>query len=140
MPLAALENLVKIRQLEALPADTAELDGLQDAGRAKLKDAATPGLSVESRFDLAYNAAHALALAALRFHGYRSKNRYMVFQALAHTIQLPARDWRTLDRAHAKRNASEYEGDFDIDEALIAEVIVVARAVEVGLKTLRGQT
>jgi len=32
-------------------------------------------LSLEGRFDLAYNAAHALALAALRHRGYRSDNR-----------------------------------------------------------------
>lgn len=47
-------------------------------------------LAIESRFDLAYNAAHALALAALRARGYRSDNRYVVFQALPHTLGLPA--------------------------------------------------
>jgi hypothetical protein len=45
-----------------------------------LKDAHHQGLSLESRFDLAYNAAHALCLAALRWHGYRSGNRFIVFQ------------------------------------------------------------
>ena len=49
----------------------------------------TEGLSLESRFDLAYNAGHALALAALRFRGYRSESRYLVFQCLQHTIDLP---------------------------------------------------
>jgi hypothetical protein len=46
-------------------------------------------LSPEIRFDLAYNAAHALALAALRWNGYRLNNsRYIVFQALPHTLEL----------------------------------------------------
>lgn len=45
-----------------------ELVGLHDARQTML--------SIESRFDLAYNAAHAGALAALRTHGYRSENRY----------------------------------------------------------------
>jgi len=36
-------------------------------------------LSLESCFDLAYNPAHALALAALRWNGYRSDNRYIFF-------------------------------------------------------------
>lgn len=51
-------------------------------GRVRLKDAANATLGLESRFDLAYNAAHALSLAALRWHGYRSENRYLVFQTL----------------------------------------------------------
>lgn len=33
-------------------------------------------------FDLAYGAAHALCLAALRHHGYRPSQRYIVFQVL----------------------------------------------------------
>ena len=40
---------------------------------------------IESRFDLAYNPSHALALANLRWHGYRSDIRYIVFQCLQHT-------------------------------------------------------
>lgn len=46
---------------------------------ARLNDAQTPSLSFASRFDLAYNAAHALALTALRLSGYRSDKRYLVF-------------------------------------------------------------
>lgn len=57
---------------------------------------------LESAFDLAYNAAHALALAALRWHGYRSENRYLVFQALAHTVGFPPAKWRVLDLCHNK--------------------------------------
>lgn len=34
-------------------------------------------------FDLAYSAAHALCLAALRHHGFRPSKRYIVFQVLA---------------------------------------------------------
>jgi hypothetical protein len=45
----------------------------------RLQDARQPILSLESRFDLAYNAAHASALSALRAHGYRSENRFLVF-------------------------------------------------------------
>ena len=55
-------------------------------GRVRLRDAQNLELGVESRFDLAYNAAHAYSLAALRWHGYRSGNRYTVFQCLPHTL------------------------------------------------------
>jgi hypothetical protein len=64
---------------------------------------------LEGRFDLAYNAAHALALAALRWHGYRSERRYIVFQCLTHTLNLSPEQWRVLDQAHRKRNVAEYE-------------------------------
>ncbi len=59
------------------------------SGKARLVDARKTTLALESRFDLAYNSAHALALAALRWHGYRSENRYTVFQVLPHTLALP---------------------------------------------------
>jgi hypothetical protein len=54
--------------------------------------------SYASRFDLAYNVAHALVLAALRQAGYRSDNRYLVFQTLSHTIGMEAARWRVLAR------------------------------------------
>jgi hypothetical protein len=65
------------------------------------------------------NAAHALSLAALRWHGYRSENRYLVFQCLEHTIGLENAQWRVLDQAHKQRNLAEYEGDLDVDDALV---------------------
>ena len=52
----------------------------------RLRDAGNPANGLESRFDLAYNAAHGLCLAALRWHGYRPANRYIVFQVLPHTL------------------------------------------------------
>ena len=94
-----------------------------------MDDAARKDLSLESRFDLAYNAAHALALAALRFLGYRSGLRYLVFQCLQHTIDLPPEQWRILDQAHRKRNLAEYEGEMDVDEQLVAAMLRVAREV-----------
>lgn len=131
MPLEPLDNLVKLGSLKAEPAAQAEMDGLMRSGRARLKDADNAALSLESRFDLAYNAAHALSLAALRWHGYRPDNkRYLVFQCLAHTLKLPAEQWRVLDQVHRKRNLAEYEGDVDVDEALVAALIRVAIEVE----------
>jgi hypothetical protein len=66
-----------------------------------------------------------LALAALRWHGYRSEKRYIVFQALAHTLKLPAEQWRVLDDAHRRRNIAEYEGVVDVDQALLDAVLRV---------------
>ncbi len=79
-----LDNLVQIGKLKHEPPSKREFDGLLAFGTTRLADAANTDLALESRFDLAYNAAHALALAALRRLGYRSGNRYLVFQVLAH--------------------------------------------------------
>jgi hypothetical protein len=117
MPLQQLENLVRIGQLKVEPPVKSELDGLMRSGAARIKDAESSQLSIESRFDLAYNAAHAFALAALRSHGYRSENRSLVFQLLQHTLNLPPQKWRVLELAHRKRNLVEYEGAADIDSA-----------------------
>ncbi|WP_336366062.1 hypothetical protein [Marinobacter sp. C2H3] len=86
-------------------------------------------LSLESRFDLAYNAAHSLSLAALRHAGYRSDSRYIVFQCLQHTLDLAPAKWRVLDHAHRKRNLAEYEGNIEVDEALVTSILEVAEEV-----------
>lgn len=129
MPRPQLENLVRIGQLKTESAAESELDGLIRSGIRRLADAERNELSLDSRFDLAYNAAHALALAALRFRGYRSESRYLVFQCLQHTIDLPREQWRVLDQAHRKRNLAEYEGEMDVDEQLVAALLRVAREV-----------
>jgi hypothetical protein len=67
MPPSRLENLVTTRQLKEERPAQAEFDGLLHSGSTRLKDAKNTALSDESRFDLACNAAHSLALAALRF-------------------------------------------------------------------------
>ena len=94
-----------------------------------MADARNPALALSSSFDLAYNAAHAFSLAALRWHGYRSENRYLVFQTLPHTLGLPSATWRVLAKAHELRNAAEYEGHFDVDAALLRNLIEAAESV-----------
>jgi hypothetical protein len=74
--------------------DAKEFAGLRRSALARLTDSAKSSNSLESRFDLAYNAAHALCLAALRWHGYRPTNRYIVFQTLLHTLGLGPEVWR----------------------------------------------
>lgn len=81
-----LDNLARIGKLHHQTPSRREFDGLFTSGIARLRDAQHRELSLESQFDLAYNAAHALALAALRWHGYRSDSRYLVFQCLQHTV------------------------------------------------------
>lgn len=122
----ALDNLVKTHQLNHEPPDQTEFDGMVSAATAKLADVQLAGLSTDSQFTLAYGAAHALALAALRWHGYRSDKRFIVFQCLKHTLQFEDARWRVLDQCHRRRNLAEYEGHLDIDAQLLAELIALA--------------
>lgn len=100
MTLEKLDNLVKINKLKLEPPDQDEFDGMLESAKCRLKDALINELSENGRFTLAYGAAHALALAAMRWHGYRSDNRYLVFQCLQHTIGLDNAKWRVLDKYH----------------------------------------
>ena len=116
-----LDNLVRIGKLQEEPPGDDEIEGLERSGRQRLEDAAREDPSYSSRFDLAYNAAHSLALSALRRKGYRPDNRYIVFQTLPHTVGL--KSWRVLAKAHDQRNRSEYEGYLDEDAQLLEEMI-----------------
>lgn len=126
----ALDNLCGPgKPLKAEAPDDKETAGLLRSGQARLHDAKNTALALESRFDLAYNAAHALCLAALRRMGYRAGNRYIVFQVLPHTLGLGPEVWRVLDKCHNTRNLSEYEGMLDVDERLVKDLIIATEAV-----------
>lgn len=132
-----LDNLVAIGTLKREPRDQNEFQGLVDSGRKKLADANKDDLSSESRFDLAYNAAHAFALAAMRWHGYRpNKQRFVVFQSLPHTAGLPQEIWRVLDKCHNVRNLAEYEGSFEADDQLLLDLLEAAKLLEQAVQKL----
>jgi len=134
-----LANLARIGKLAVEPGSRSELEGLFNSGTERLADARNESLALSSRFDLAYNAAHSFSLAALRWHGFRSESRYLVFQALPHTLGLPATVWRVLAKAHEVRNAGEYEGRFEADATLLRNLIDAAdvvRATAAGLPRL----
>jgi hypothetical protein len=130
MASSALDNLSGPgKELRKEPPDAEEFAGLKRSGMRRLEDATKTDLSLESRFDLAYNAGHALCLAALRYHGFRPAHRYIVFQALPHTLNLGPEVWRVLAKCHDVRNLGEYEGDLNIDPRLVEDLIAACKAV-----------
>lgn len=134
---SALENLSgPNKSLLPEPPDAKEFSGLKRTGIARLHDADNLSLALESRFDLAYNAAHALCLAALRHHGFRPQNRYIVFQVLPLTLELGPEVWRVLSKCHDVRNLGEYEGDLNINERLVVDLISATQRVAEQLETL----
>ncbi len=124
------------KALKAESPDAQEFAGLKRSGLARLKDAGNVSLSQEGRFDLGYNAAHALSHAALRYHGFRAANRYIVFQVLPHTLGLGPEVWRVLAKCHEIRNVGEYEGDLNINERIVKDLIAACNAVAAALETL----
>lgn len=132
----ALDNLVKINKLRSEPPDAKEFTGMIRAGDTKLNDAQISGLSEDSQFALAYGAAHSFSLAALRWHGYRSDSRYLVFQCLQHTLGVSRGKWRVLDKCHNARNLAEYEGHMDVNPQLLRELISITKEIQVLVKAL----
>jgi len=105
--LKPFDNLVKIGQLKQENYIKQEFNGLVTSAMRKLRDAKNTSLSIDSRFDLAYNAAHALSLAALRKAGYRSENR----------------------------NLAEYEGVTEIETSLLEALIAATEKLELQLRS-----
>lgn len=137
MTSAELDNLARIGKLKREPPSAREQHGLLASASARLSDANNTALTFDSRFDLAYNASHALALYALRRLGYRCDQRYLVFQALPHTTSLPPEVWRVLAKAHDRRNLAEYEGHLERDEQLLTDVLNAAAKLQQAVSTLR---
>jgi hypothetical protein len=126
-----LQNLEKVGSLKREPTSKEEIQGFLTGARDYLRDSRNPANSAAGRFQLAYGAAHALALAALRIHGYRPAqgkgHRAIVFQTLPLTVGADESIWVTLDKAHTRRNASEYEGIVEATESDATDIALTAQ-------------
>lgn len=129
-----LDNLVATRQLKAEPASAAEVATLLQRAAALLTDAGNTALAPASRFSLAYDAAFALATAALRLRGYRPDDarghRTIVFQTLPHTVEAPLELWSALAAAHDRRNALAYHAAMSPSQAEVADLLSQTRALD----------
>ena len=130
MTSADLDRLVAVGVLQTEPPSDTEVDGLIASAEARLADARREELSLDSRFDLAYNAAHALATAALRCQGYRAQKRYIVFQALKTTLGVDEVTCRVLDRCHRARNETEYQGATAVEAKIVHDLLQAASVVQ----------
>lgn len=106
------------------------------AAARNLADARVQDISLEGRFMMAYGAAHAYCAAALRYHGFRPQNRYIVFQVLPHTLGLGPEVWRVLAQAHSRRNEAEYEGGLEISEQFVRDVMTACEFVAAAISAL----
>lgn len=125
-----LDNLVRIGRLKTEPPTRSEYAGMITSARKRLVDARNETLDPDSRFDLAYGAAHRLALAALRRQGYRSENRITVFQTLVHTLGTDRAHIQIFLKAHNERNLAEYEGRTEIEVEFLSDLLRSTTALE----------
>lgn len=125
-----LDNLVG-RGLEKAAADRDELSRYLERIARKLADSRQGSISLDSRFDLAFEALLQIALAALRANGYRTTSaaghQQLAIQALPKSLGLDAQRVRALEEFRKKRSAGLYLAEF---EPSAAEVEALVRAVE----------
>lgn len=138
---AELENLVtKTKQLKREACSRKEYDGMLKSAQRGLTDAQNESIQTDSQFDLAVEASHKLALAALRREGYRSENRITVFQTMVHTIGLNNTDLQIFLKAHNERNLAAYQGRVDIDEKLLTDLIAATKRLSATVAKLGPPT
>lgn len=129
-----LANLVRAELLASEPTSAEEIGRLLKGADDQLRDSRGASLSAPSRFILAYGAAHALALSALRAEGYRPSaakgHRKVVFQALELTAGAPPELWIALDRYHGRRNAAEYEAAPPATDAEAKDLVELATKLQ----------
>jgi hypothetical protein len=110
-----LDNLIG-KGLTREPTDREEMLRFREKIRTKLRDCRTRDLSLDSRFDLAYEALLQIGVAALRANGLRPDSRgghhVMALQTLNLTVGFPREKLRLLDEFRRQRAAGLYDGSF----------------------------
>ena len=130
----SLENLLQTGQLKEHPVDAAEIHKLLAAARRSLKDARVEQISLELRFDAAYNSILQSTLAALMVHGYRPStnqpgHHMTILQLLPKTMGLPGKRLAVPDTLRRKRNVTNYIGE-DIDERSLEQCVKEAERLQ----------
>jgi uncharacterized protein (UPF0332 family) len=138
-----LDNLVAARALKAEPSSALEVASLLQRAASLLADAGNASLSPASRFSLAYDAAFALATAALRLRGYRPDSarghRAVVFQTLPHSVGAPSELWAALAAAHDRRNALEYTAALAPTRSEVEDLLAQARTLDALVRKAAGK-
>jgi len=127
-----LDSLVG-KGLEREPSDAEELERFLSKIDTKLQDARISRVSLDSRFDIAYEAALQIGLVALRAHDLRPDSRgghhILALQTLVTTIGFPKAKVRVIDQFRRQRAQGLYDGSFEPSEAEVSELIAIAEAM-----------
>ena len=127
-----MEKLEKRGLIEVRPTSPAEIANLLSVAERDISDAQVESVSLDARFNSAYNAVMILANAVLRCHGYRAKGQGQhktVFDALRH-MRGP---WDAVrinyfDTCRRQRNAAQYDRAGIASETQVKELLHKAKA------------
>ena len=103
-----------------------------------LTDCRNPSLSLDWRFNIAYNAALQCAKAALAAAGYRAAkdaHHYRVIQSLKFTLRTEDKIVKKLDAFRKKRNVSEYNHAGAVTAIELDEISVLAGNLRKSVET-----
>lgn len=121
-----LENLIG-KGLEREPASRGEITRLLNKIATKLADAKVESISLETRFDIAYEALLQIGIVALRCHNLRPNSRgghhVIALQSLPLTIGYPRENVRLLEEFRKQRTAGLYDGSFSPSQGELNELI-----------------
>ncbi|MBD1401263.1 hypothetical protein [Pelovirga terrestris] len=128
-----LENLIG-RGLEHEPSRKPEIQRLLEKIATKLTDSRNQTVSLETRFDIAYEALLQIGLVALRSHHLRPNSRgghhVIALQTLPLTIGYPREKLRLLEEFRKQRAAGLYDGSFTPSESELNELIAVVSELQ----------
>lgn len=120
-----LDNMVG-RGLERADTGRDEIARYLTKIRRRIADSKKIGISLDSRFDIAFEALLQISLAALRVNGYRTTSaaghQQLAIQLLPKSIGIDPTEIRTLDEYRKKRSIGLYEADFDPSEEEVKAV------------------
>lgn len=127
----SLTDLVKKRRLQHHKATRDEIHNLMDMARRSFADAQVPGLSIDWRYMIAYNAALCSASMILHAAGFRPRgegHHATLFEALP--LALPAEKAAAgfFDACRRKRNTMTYAAPTRASEKEVQELLEQAKA------------
>ena len=124
-----LENLIG-KGLQREPTSAEEIRRFLAKIGTKLTDAGRDSISLDSRFDLAYEALLQIGLAALRANNLRPDSRgghhVLALQTLHNSIGYPREKLRLLDEFRRQRATGLYDGSFVPTQAELDELRATA--------------
>lgn len=126
----SLEDWLNEGHLNSYKTSRKEIEQLFAVFERDMADARVEALSVERKFESAYNAALVMARAALATSGYRTSgegNHYWTIQSLAFTLQMNADAINQFNKFRQKRNTSNYEMIGVVSEQEVTEMIALAQ-------------
>jgi uncharacterized protein (UPF0332 family) len=127
-----LEELQNQGLIEARATSPREIADLLAVAERDISDAQVEGVSLDARFNSAYNAVRIVATAILRCHGYRTKGQGQhktAFDALG-CLSGPwdAERINYFDACRRQRNAAEYDRAGVASESQVKELLRRAKA------------